>query len=219
MFDLIIAAEPKKLGQIHVGWRVSPIAASAETRAYENSRAIRHVPEPAESSAVASHYRRVMRVIEVAVFCVMAVLWSVGLWAVERWSSTADSRFLGYMAWDILAVVAFFGTLRISACTAMGIVGAHTLGGSNASRQSSSNVDLDEIGATLVRCENAKCPSWVTSEVGTWLEDGADDGARRRALLDRLYRYSAFSTDPYERRRAANDLRAAINPWSRRNAL
>ena len=156
-----------------------------------------------------------MRAIMVVVLCVMAALGGVGVWALESWDATSDPRFLRYMAWDILVGIAFFGILRLSEYTAMGVAGVRALRENDvdASRPRSSNVvDLDAIRATLARCENTTCPTWVTSEVAMWLEDGPNDAVRRRALLERLYRYSAFSNDAYERRRAANDLRVAIKP-------
>lgn len=166
-------------------------------------------------SSVASDYKRMRRVILLVVFGFIATIGGIGLWATESWDLTGEPRFLSYVAWDILGGLACFGIYRIAMYAAFGAAWARAGGGADAyaSRSRVTNVDADAIRAALVRCEDAGCPSSLTGDVALLLERGPND-AVRRAILDRLYSYSAFSTDPYELRRAANELRVAINPWS-----
>jgi hypothetical protein len=61
----------------------------------------------------------------------------------------------------------------------------------------------------------SSCPAWVGAAVNDLLTsaDGPEQDRKCTDLLIRMYWYSAFSNDEYEKRAAVNRVRLAINPW------
>lgn len=76
-------------------------------------------------------------------------------------------------------------------------------------------IDETAVQQALQKLGTVACPPWVKEAVDDWLAmpQSEDKDRKRAGLLDRLYSYSALSTDDYAARSAVNQLRLAINPW------
>ena len=136
----------------------------------------------------------------VLMFCAMALV----AWSLSMWTRTSDYRYEDTAAWAVLGSIGLYFIYYESRFLLVGLIG-----NARAAAAAVAKADASVLRDALERCERAGCPPWVRASVEAWF--GSDNRTSTRLdLLSRLYAYSASSADPYESRRAVNDLRLVI---------
>jgi len=139
-------------------------------------------------------------------------------WSVMMWDRTSDSRYAAYAAWTVLGLTGLFMFVHATRSLGGSLYGLYlrrrsgvdsSEADARAEAVAVAKIDESVVRTVLMRCERAGCPPWVGDSVDAWFRSD-ERPSTRLELLARLYRYSAFSTDPYAPRKAVNDLRLAI---------